>query len=155
MKVENQTFQGQTIDLDYHEFVGCKFRDCVMIYHGSGKFDVRGCSFDNPRFKFADAAQKTLGVLAAMYRGGFQQLVEDGCRFWLGRTAAIIPDAAATAQPGSYNPAWAPGLKNSKKCNLELLLPSVACRFTFRARTPVKRAPGSRRSPTGPASSKR
>lgn len=77
MRIHEHEFVDQVVHMDFHEFDHCTFTRCRLIIHGFGTFKLSGCSFDVAcRFEFADAAANTLAVLAAMYHGGFQALIE-------------------------------------------------------------------------------
>jgi hypothetical protein len=74
MKFEN--FNGETVDLDYNEFVSCTFRNCTLIYRGGNAPILTGNSFNNFSFVFAGAAGTTLAFLTSLYHGGFKPLIE-------------------------------------------------------------------------------
>ncbi|PNY82053.1 hypothetical protein [Deinococcus koreensis] len=73
--IENQTFSNQRIELDDTQFVGCTFDGCVLIYSGTGGTSLSDCTIHNTGFGFEGGAAKTLELLSAMYRGGFEELV--------------------------------------------------------------------------------
>ena len=74
--IENQTFSNQRIELDDTQFNNCTFDGCVLIYSGTGGTSLSGCTIHNTGFGFEGSAAKTLELLSAMYRGGFQELVD-------------------------------------------------------------------------------
>ena len=79
MKFEGKTFLGETISLDYNDFVKCEFRDCNLIYHGFGTVGIVDCSFYLVRWTFSDAASHTIDFLTALYSGsgeGGKKLIE-------------------------------------------------------------------------------
>ena len=78
MKIHEQNFEHETIDLDFNDFDACKFNNCVMQIHGFGSFTFANCEFsDDCRFEFADRSRNTLKVLTELYHGGFKNIVED------------------------------------------------------------------------------
>jgi len=79
MKFEKQTFTNQEVCLDDNEFVECQFNNCTMIYGGGSGPKLVGCSFNNIRWSFADAALNTLHFMTGLYHGageGGRQLIE-------------------------------------------------------------------------------
>ncbi len=70
MKIKNQKFSGETIDLDYHEFEGCTFTKCKIVFHGYGKIGLRSCTFTDIQWEVADAAGNALNFLMVLYAGG-------------------------------------------------------------------------------------
>ena len=79
MKISNRTFLNEEIRLDFATFENCRFEGCTLIYGGYGLVSMNGCSFDNVKWVFADAARNTLEFIEAIYRGAGpvgQELVE-------------------------------------------------------------------------------
>ena len=70
MKIEGKSFFKETINLDFNEFVNCKFLKCNLIYHGFGPVGMVGCSFSDVQWTFASAASNTLTFLKSLYFGG-------------------------------------------------------------------------------------
>lgn len=77
MKLVDQEFANQQIDLDYHFFEDCTFRRCTLVFHGHGAVKLKNNHFDECRFKLGEAAENTLYMLQAMYHGDFRRFVED------------------------------------------------------------------------------
>jgi hypothetical protein len=76
MQYADCEFVGQEVELDDNEFTNCHFVNCQLVFRG-GKVAFIGCRFEAPQFVFRDAAQATLGFLAALYRDGGGPIVED------------------------------------------------------------------------------
>ena len=64
MRFESQTFENQTIVLDWNEFINCKLVNCVVRYAGHGPVDFRGSSLDKCTIELFDAAARTLGFIS-------------------------------------------------------------------------------------------
>lgn len=69
-EIKGKTFSNEDIHLDFNEFIDCKFVECNIIYHGYGPVKLEGCSFENIRWSFSDAAAKTLNFMSGLYAGG-------------------------------------------------------------------------------------
>jgi hypothetical protein len=79
MRQIDQNFSSKTEVLDGNEYLNCKFKSCTMVYRGGTIPVVNGCNFDDCRWQFEDAAERTLVFLRAMFHGlgtGGRQLVE-------------------------------------------------------------------------------
>ena len=78
MKYEGETFTSE-VELDGNEFNNCTFRGNVLIYRGGQPPSLRNCSFEDPEFRFLDAAGNTIAFLQAMARAdsGLQSVVRD------------------------------------------------------------------------------
>ncbi|MDD1748643.1 MAG: hypothetical protein LUO89_02095 [Methanothrix sp.] len=80
MKIEGKDFFRETIHLDFSDLVNCTFTDCTLIYHGFGPVGMVGCSFNNVKWSFFDAATNTITFLAGLYVGagpGGKNLIEN------------------------------------------------------------------------------
>jgi hypothetical protein len=80
MRYDKQTFTNVIVELDDHEFIGCHFEDCELVYTGAQPPTFYGCSFVRVMWTFAGAAENTLRFLATMYdMAGDEgrQLIED------------------------------------------------------------------------------
>lgn len=64
-----QFFAARTVELDGNRYENCNFQGCKLIYRG-GNTTLIGCTFSQCDFGFADAAERTLGFLTAMYKDG-------------------------------------------------------------------------------------
>lgn len=79
MKIKDQTFKNETIDIDFNHFSNCKFDGCTLVYHGHGLIGLDGCSFNAVKWTFADAAANTLQFMQGIYHGageGGKELIE-------------------------------------------------------------------------------
>ncbi len=54
-----QTFQDDTLVIDYHRYVDCTIEDCVLIY-GGGPFHMSGCRISGCQLRYTGAAANTL-----------------------------------------------------------------------------------------------
>jgi hypothetical protein len=71
----NNTFVGQRIQVDGHDFASNVFENCVLVY-GGGPLSFRENVLNNVQWEFADSAARTVGLLSSFYQGG-----GDGKRF--------------------------------------------------------------------------
>jgi len=60
MKFKDQEFSNQEIQMDFNQFINCKFIDCDIIYRGYGPIGLEGCSFTKVRWTFSDASANNL-----------------------------------------------------------------------------------------------
>jgi hypothetical protein len=60
--IENKVASGETIVLDDKHFVGCRYKDCKLIYSG-GDFTSTETAFENCQIILSGAAQKTAAFL--------------------------------------------------------------------------------------------
>lgn len=65
-----ERFEGETVELDGGEFVGCTFEECELVYRG-GELPrrVEENTFRDCRWRFEDAAGRTVRFMSALYRG--------------------------------------------------------------------------------------
>jgi hypothetical protein len=61
--VENKTASNETVVLDDKSFVGCRFRDCKLVY-GGGEFTAIDTKFENCQVALAGQAQRIAAVLS-------------------------------------------------------------------------------------------
>lgn len=79
MNFVQSTFKNQEIVLDFNEFQGCRFENCLMIFAGNGPVSVKECVFINTQWALVGAAQRTFNFFVGMYHGsgeGGKQLIE-------------------------------------------------------------------------------
>lgn len=70
MRFENQTFVEQKIQLDWNEFVNCKFIRCNVVYAGAGSTHLAGTEIEECFLHFSDAADRTIKFLKQNYLTG-------------------------------------------------------------------------------------
>ncbi len=70
MTFENQTFTNEDINLDFNEFVGCRFEQCAMVFRGLGVVQMDECEFVDCQWTLVDAAAKTVNLLTTLYGAG-------------------------------------------------------------------------------------
>lgn len=65
-----ERFEDETVELDGGEFVGCTFEGCELVYRG-GELPrrVEENTFRDCRWRFEDAAGRTVRFMSALYRG--------------------------------------------------------------------------------------
>lgn len=73
------TFERETVQLDGNVFVDCDFIGCELVYAGGDPPVLNGCRFEDHRFTFAGAAQKTIVFMRALYLGGFHEMIDKTC----------------------------------------------------------------------------
>lgn len=75
-KYEKKPFRDQSIVLDGNEYIGCRFERCEIIFTGGSLPKLIGNHFDDCRYTFDGPAARTVQLMAALYSGGAQQLIE-------------------------------------------------------------------------------
>ena len=63
MRFEKQVFRNQQIELDFNEFVDCRFENCNVVVRGLAMPAYRNCHFEACNFHFDGPAALTLTVL--------------------------------------------------------------------------------------------
>jgi hypothetical protein len=76
MRISEHIFEGEEVVLDFHHFDHCTFKDCRLIVHGLGSFDLLNCEVVSCNWYFSGPAAVTMKVLAQLYHGGFAAIVE-------------------------------------------------------------------------------
>lgn len=76
-KIENETFQGQTLQLDGKHFNNCHFVRCILQYAGNAVVQLKKDSFAECTFVFIDSARRTMQFISGLYQSGAKQLFED------------------------------------------------------------------------------
>ena len=71
MDIADATFVAQTIILDHHNFVGCAFLDCRLVYMGHGEVGFGpACVFERCTWALEGPALNAIDFLTARYRAG-------------------------------------------------------------------------------------
>ena len=65
MRIKNYTFEGEPVLMDFHQFLGCTFRKCRLVYCGYSPVQMEGCRFDDCRWDFSGPAAATLHLLSS------------------------------------------------------------------------------------------
>src|SRR5689334_19969353 len=68
MRYEHNTFVGQRIQVDGHEFIANRFENCVLVY-GGGPLAMTYNILSNVQWQFIDSAARTLYLLSSFYQG--------------------------------------------------------------------------------------
>ena len=95
VRLENDVFVGQEIMIDDKELIGNQFKDCVLSY-GGGPFTMKDNVLENVRWRFVDAAARTITFLAALHgtSGDAERQVVEG----------IIDQIRSTSSAPTENP---------------------------------------------------
>lgn len=72
-----RTFKGQSVVIDGKTFKDTTFDSCVLIFRGGGAVHIERCRFLHCEYVFDGAAANTLAMMAALYRGGARELIEN------------------------------------------------------------------------------
>jgi hypothetical protein len=62
-----QTYTGETIDVDGQEFIKCTFQGCDMVYSGGVTPRMQNCELVDCRWGFDGAALRTIMFMTALY----------------------------------------------------------------------------------------
>lgn len=74
--IENQTFENERLVLDGSSFTNCVFRNCQVVYYGTGPIKLHGNKFVDTQVLWGGPAAQTVAILAKMYHGGMKLVVE-------------------------------------------------------------------------------
>lgn len=66
MRIKNQDFAAEDIDLDGNIFENCKFSKSNMVFRGRAPVSFDTCTFEDVRWEFRDAASLTTSLMRAM-----------------------------------------------------------------------------------------
>ncbi len=69
MEFQDQTFTGQTIQLDFNSFERCTFENCVLVYAGVATVSLRYCIFRDCQWVFNGPAARTFDFVRRLYSG--------------------------------------------------------------------------------------
>jgi hypothetical protein len=75
-RIENQTFQDQSVSVDGKRFVACTFESCTLLYTGGDVPAFAKCRFNDVSLQFGESAVDTLKFLSGLREGGFTQAVD-------------------------------------------------------------------------------
>lgn len=67
MRVEDQTFEDDTIRIDGNTYVRCTFQGCTFLFSASEPFGFDDCRFDRCACAFSGAAKLTVQFMDAIY----------------------------------------------------------------------------------------
>ena len=76
-EIKDESYTGQTIELDNKRFVDCRFDNCTFVFQGSSPFQFKENVISQCKWRFSGYAGLTIGMLAQMYQGGFDEHVEE------------------------------------------------------------------------------
>ena len=62
MRYEKISFAGETLRLDDNQYIGCEFKDCILLYAG-GTFEIEPFSADGLEIRLEGAARHTSRML--------------------------------------------------------------------------------------------
>ena len=100
MQIKNYTFESEPVLMDYHQFQGCTFKRCRLVYCGYSPVQFDGCRFDDCRWEFSGPAAATLHLLSS-----FNHVGGEMGKLIVKQALAIINQPPA--QPGGPAPAGA------------------------------------------------
>jgi hypothetical protein len=69
MHHKDQQFSGTTEAIDGNQYENCVFKNCALVYRGGELPTIAGCTFDDCRWEFDEAAMRTLVLLRNLYHG--------------------------------------------------------------------------------------
>lgn len=67
---KNQIFRDQIVHIDGGRFTDCEFHNCTITYSGGEEPQLYNCKFVGEKFRFEDAAMRTLSLLKAFASNG-------------------------------------------------------------------------------------
>jgi transcriptional regulator with XRE-family HTH domain len=70
MKITNQEFVNDDVEIDGNSFEGCTFRKCKMIFRARAGVSMSQCGFFDVEWVFLDSAQLTASFLRVLTDGG-------------------------------------------------------------------------------------
>ena len=73
---KDRTFEDVNITLDGAHLTGCIVKKCKVHYNGGEIPTLAKTSFQDCKFLFGDAAERTLRFLSHMYRSGNQKTID-------------------------------------------------------------------------------
>ncbi|MEC5161700.1 MULTISPECIES: hypothetical protein [unclassified Janthinobacterium] len=76
MKIENEKYENQIIQIDGVSYVNCVFAHCTLEYSGGALPSFVECTLVASNFAFTDQAANTVQLLQSLYHGGFKPVVE-------------------------------------------------------------------------------
>ncbi len=69
-KFTHQNYSNKTVKLDGHEYYGCNFDGCVLVYRGGKPPVLTDSSITNCQFRLDGPAGDTGGFLRMLYHHG-------------------------------------------------------------------------------------
>ena len=76
MIFENQNFEGKVIQLDGNSFYKCRFKRCVLLYHGYLNVFLSEPVMEECQFELQGPARQVIEFLANSYGGGLKDAIE-------------------------------------------------------------------------------
>ena len=67
--IENQRYVGERVDLDGNDYLRCTFKECELVYSGSGSVGLDDCVFASCEWSLDGAASATMRFLRGVYHG--------------------------------------------------------------------------------------
>ena len=80
MRFQKEKFKNEPILLDGNEYFGCSFIRCELKFGASGDVTLGGCSFEQCKWSFVDAAARTIQFMMGLYHGtgeGGRKLIDE------------------------------------------------------------------------------
>jgi hypothetical protein len=77
MRFKNEVFRNISVDLDFNEFIDCRFYNCRLVFRGLSVPTLSGCYFaDAPNFFLDGAATNVLVFLRLLQAHGLSAVVD-------------------------------------------------------------------------------
>jgi hypothetical protein len=79
MQRNGETISNVTETIDGNQYVNCRFENCQLVFSGGELPTINSCHFDNCRWQFEEAAERTLLFMKNLYHGmgpGGVELIE-------------------------------------------------------------------------------
>lgn len=91
MKYEKVEFNGGKVPIDGATFLGCRFKDAVLVYSATAPAVFDHCSFEGARWQFDGAAANMVDFMRTMYEGPFRPVIENTISVITGKIAMPGP----------------------------------------------------------------
>lgn len=69
MQHKSETIANTTEVIDGNQYFEVRFENCQMVYRGGEIPTISSCHFENCKWQFEDAAERTLIFMKSLYHG--------------------------------------------------------------------------------------
>lgn len=76
MKTIKREFHGDRVPVDFHEYEGCTFVECDIVYHGYTPPKFADCSWRNCKFTLTGPAANGLALVSLLKNSGNPGMVD-------------------------------------------------------------------------------
>src|ERR1700687_817734 len=87
MKIKNQSFESDSVELDGNSFENCRFVNCMLIFRAKAPVQLTDCTFLDVRWNFLESAALTADFIRQL-----SQASGDYGKFTLVNTFPVIKD---------------------------------------------------------------